>query len=411
MENLFNTLNTVNITTNIKTYNKENYFQLLKEYENKSDITRVNKIFFSQFFSKYFSNSEKFSEIIKRKIPKNLDNEKTNQILDDENKLFEYIKKEHNYLFKKIFIEKVNYSSEFILSENFNDNKIDFVFENLIYCKKTIEKMLKKNQANYKDFESENGEIYPLLTFNDILYDSLSNFLFINKKLDSFYNTLLIFKQYEQNNSVNSDISNFNLIIKNFGFETIKQNYYLDLKHIKEINDLDTVLQKINSNYFFNIDSKFHFLNLNIDQLPSLSNRNKALTLSYDYVGDFNIRDLKSFIEIDNLKSPSLLNYVFIKEINMTYIIHLIYNKNNFNNLDLFKNVVNLSLKNTNLNIYDIVQEMKNIKNNLYINNKKLNSKYDLEKVDSQIDLIINTINDLFFPKVNVNKIKKIGRI
>ena len=138
MENLFNTLNTVNITTNIKTYNKENYFQLLKEYENKSDITRVNKIFFSQFFSKYFSNSEKFSEIIKRKIPKNLDNEKTNQILDDENKLFEYIKKEHNYLFKKIFIEKVDYSSEFILSENFNDNKIDFVFENLIYCKKTI---------------------------------------------------------------------------------------------------------------------------------------------------------------------------------------------------------------------------------------------------------------------------------
>ncbi len=388
MENLFNTSKNVNITTNIKTYNKENYFQLLKEYENKSDIIMVNKIFFYQFFSKYFSNSENFSEILQRKIPKNLYNEKITQILDDENKLLEYIKKEHNYLFKKIFIEKVNYFSEFILSENFNDNKIDFVFENLIYCKKTIEKMLKKNQANYKDFESENDEIYPLLTFNDILYDSLSNFLFINKKLDSFYNTLLIFKQYEQNNSVNSDISNFNLIIKNFGFETIKQNYYLDLKHIKEINDLDTVLQKINSNYFFNIDSKFHFLNLNIDQLPSLSNRNKALTLSYDYVGDFNIRDLKSFIEIDNLKSPSLLNYVFIKEINMTYIIHLIYNKNNFNNLDLFKNVVNLSLKNTNLNTYDIVQEMKNIKNHLYINNINLNNKYDLKKVDNQIDLI-----------------------
>ena len=56
MENLFNTSKNVNITTNIKTYNKENYFQLLKEYENKSDIIMVNKIFFYQFFYKYFSN-------------------------------------------------------------------------------------------------------------------------------------------------------------------------------------------------------------------------------------------------------------------------------------------------------------------------------------------------------------------
>ena len=86
------------------------------------------------------------------------------------------------------------------------------------------------------------------------------------------------------------------------------------------------------------------------------------------------------------------------------------YNKENY--FQLLKKYENKSdIIRVNLNTYDIIQEMKNIKNHLYINNMNLNNKYDLEKVDNQIDLIINTINDLFFPKVNVNKIKKIGRI
>ena len=70
MENLFNTLNTVNITTNIKTYNKENYFQLLKEYENKSDITRVNKIFFLSFFLNIFQIQKNFLKLLKEKYQK-----------------------------------------------------------------------------------------------------------------------------------------------------------------------------------------------------------------------------------------------------------------------------------------------------------------------------------------------------
>lgn len=354
----------------------EYFSDRIKNNKDDETLNSFQKDFIFKFLNIYFKKDFSLirdSELIKVKN-KNM----------EQNDLYFYLEDKYKHIYKDFFCEKNLKKISFF--DNFDFDKSTFFINGFINAEKS--------------FETNEKEIFIKL-FN--------NFLFLDKKDKNFYDFFKSLKYHiEKSNLNNNDFNDLkNKMIMSFGFETLKHNQYTNHENLKSLTDINLIYKELGSDLFFDIENNFI-------SMFNEENINQQIKLICKYFKtNFDIQNIKTELFIKDMllidNDTNIINnqYVFLKEIKITSLLNVILNKDNFNNIDLFKITVKDYLSNLNLNIFDVRQELLDLMNTINISNVICN-RYVISNNLLNLDKILKIIDDYVIGNQIKNKQIKI---
>ena len=371
---------------------KINFFNFGENFINYEIFLLKGKSNFEIFNEENFNLNEKNKIILTKKLSNNFNENKIIFSLEKNN--FDFIIFIKTYSIKNYNkIEKLNENKNFLIRENFNENFFPIFCYNQI-----LENSLNLIINNNINIYDEKIEIKIFLTDENSIKNKIKNFdseIKIFDELENFYNKYtknhifwlknsfksnekkFLFIEIKNKNNINlNSIKNANFIFNNFysnSFSILPKNEYLKIN----ING------KIINNFILEKDSLNSAIKLEFSRLDE----------NYNFVINFldDINKIKKITNFNELKNNSQINKYLKKSYGKKILkITKLFNKNGII-LSFFKN----DFVNENYNNFIIIKYLdyeysKNIYNNFYIKNEKINIKINNNKININFSPILS---------------------